>query len=244
MFIVDGEADLAAIGALLSDRTRATFLLTLLSGGLTSASALAARADVSPSLASNHLRKLADGGLIVAERRGRQRMYRLSGQSIADALEALIPLAPLARVHSLRGSYERDNIRRARLCYDHLAGRAGVALTGGLLAGGLLVETEDAYAVTGAGRRTFATLGIDVESLAGRPRPLTRSCLDWSERLPHLAGTLGAALTAELLRRRWLDSREASRIVTVTEVGRQGLAAQFGVDPRSLDLPEERSRVA
>jgi len=90
---VHGEADLAAIGTLLADRTRATFLLTLLGGGLTSASALAARAEVSPSLASNHLRKLSEGGLIVAERHGRQRMYRLASSSIADALEVLLVVA-------------------------------------------------------------------------------------------------------------------------------------------------------
>src|ERR1700679_229039 len=95
---MNGEADLAAIGSLLADRTRATILLTLLNGGLTSASALAARADVSASLASNHLRKLTEGGLVVVERQGRQRMYRLASQGIAQALEALIPLAPLTKV--------------------------------------------------------------------------------------------------------------------------------------------------
>ena len=134
-----GEADLARIGALLADRTRATILLTLLNGGLTPASALAERAQVSRSLASSHLRKLEVGGLVRVEPRGRQRLYRLASQSIADALEVLILLAPALPVSSLRGAHARDELRRGRLCYDHLAGRAGVALAEHLVAAGLLV---------------------------------------------------------------------------------------------------------
>jgi DNA-binding transcriptional ArsR family regulator len=239
-----GEADLAAIGTLLADRTRATFLLTLLGGGLTSASALAARAEVSPSLASNHLRKLTDGGLIVAERHGRQRMYRLASASIADALEGLLPLAPSRREQSLRGVRARDGLRRARLCYDHLAGRAGVALATGMVDRGWLSSDGDQYAVTEAGATGLAQIGIDVHVLAARSRPLTRACLDWSEQAPHLAGSVGAALTAELLRRGWLESREASRVVAVTDEGRARLDAWLGVDPRSFELPDEVGRAA
>jgi DNA-binding transcriptional ArsR family regulator len=234
-----GEADLAAVGSLLADRTRATFLLTLLNGGMTSASALAARADVSPSLASNHLRKLAEGGLVVVEPQGRQRVYRLASQGIADALEALIPLAPPIRVRSLRGAHDRDNLRRGRLCYDHLAGRVGVAVTRGLVDTGWLEEHDDSYLVTDSGIDGFADFGIDVAELMMRPRPLTRACADWSERQPHLAGSLGAAVSAELLRLGWLDSREASRVVVVNEVGREELSSRFEIDIESFDLPPE-----
>ncbi len=236
---MNGEADLAAVGSLLADRTRATFLLALLNGGLTSASALAARADVSASLASNHLRKLTDGGLVVVERRGRQRMYRLASQGIADALEALIPLAPSIKVSSLRGAYERDNLRRGRLCYDHLAGRVGVALTRGLVDSGWLEEHEDSYVVTEAGLSGFAEFGIDVPALMLRPRPLTRACADWSERRPHLAGSLGAAMATQLFRHGWLDSREASRVVVLSDTGRDELSRRFGIDAGSFELPAE-----
>jgi DNA-binding transcriptional ArsR family regulator len=239
-----GEADLAAIGTLLADRTRATFLLTLLGGGLTSASALAARADVSPSLASNHLRKLTDGGLIIAERHGRQRMYRLASSSIADALEGLLPLAPSRREQSLRGVRARDGLRRGRLCYDHLAGRAGVAVASAMLERCWLASAEDQYEVSDDGIAGLAQIGIDVRMLATRPRPLTRSCLDWSEQAPHLAGSVGAALTAELLRRGWLESREATRVVAVTEEGQARLGAWLGIDRRSFELPEEVGRAA
>ena len=229
-----GEADLAAIGALLADRTRATILLTLLNGGLTPASALAARAGVSRSLASMHLSKLVAGGMLAVEPRGRQRLYRLASQKIADALEVLILLAPSAPVSSLRAAHERDDLRRGRLCYDHLAGRAGVVVAEGLVARGLLTA---GYDVTPAGRVAFGALGIDTAELSARPRPLTRGCLDWSERRHHLAGSLGAALSAELVRRGWVATREASRVVSVTPQGRAALRERFGVEPALFELP-------
>jgi len=204
-----GEADLAAIGTLLADRTRATILLTLLNGGLTPASALATRAGVSRSLASMHLSKLVEGGIIL--------------------------LAPSRPVSSLRAANERDDLRRARLCYDHLAGRAGVVITEQLVAGGLLTT---GYDVTPAGRVAFGRLDIDLDELAGRSRPLTRACLDWSEQRHHLAGSLGAALSGELIRRGWLATREASRVVSVTPAGRTALHERLGVDPGLLELPE------
>ena len=223
------EADLAAVGALLSDRTRATILTTLLNGGLTPASRLAERAGVSRSLASSHLRKLTEGGLIAVEPRRRQRLYRLAGQNVADALEVLLLMAPLAPARGLKAAHERDGLREARLCYDHLAGRTGVALTEGLLAGRLLVPTQGGYGVTDRGITALARLDVDVPTLRARPRPLTRACMDRSEGRHHLAGAVGAALTGELLRRGWLQSREATRVVRLTDEGREGIEDALGV---------------
>jgi DNA-binding transcriptional ArsR family regulator len=231
-----GDADLATIGSLMSDRTRATILLTLLNGGMTSASALAQRAAVSRPLASAHLRKLFEGGLIVVEPRGRHRFYRLSSQRVADALESLILLSPASAVNSLRGSKESIGLQRGRLCYDHLAGRLGVALTHQMMEAGLLRKSGGDYEVTEAGTGVFHGLGIDIESLRVQERPLSRACLDWSEKDHHLAGSLGAALTNELFRLGWLEGREASRVVLVTAVGEQGLQQAFGLEPASLEL--------
>jgi DNA-binding transcriptional ArsR family regulator len=239
-----GEADLARIGSLLADGTRATILLTLLNGGLTPASVLADQANVSRPLASAHLRKLTVGGLIRVEPRGRQRLYRLASQSIADALEALILLAPALPVSSLRGAQSRDELRRGRLCYDHMAGRAGVALADHLVLAGLLERGPNDFRVTAAGKLAFAELGIDVAGLEARPRPVTRACLDWSERRHHLAGSLGAALSAELMRRGWVDTREASRVITVTPEGQAALLDRFGIAPRAWELADEASVAA
>jgi DNA-binding transcriptional ArsR family regulator len=238
---MSGELQLETIGALLADRTRATFMLTLLNGGQTSASALAAKARVSRSLASSHLRKLVDGGMVVVEPQGRQRLYRLASQRIAEALEALILLAPERPVSTLRGAHERDTLRHGRLCYDHLAGRIGVAINDQIVERGFLERTPDGYAVTADGVRKFATIGIDTDVLARAPRPLTRACLDWSERRHHLAGSLGAAFTAELLRRGWVETREASRVVILTQIGRDALTDFLALQPGQLDpVHEER----
>ena len=231
-----GDADLAQIGALLSDRTRATILMTLLNGGMTSASALAARADVSRPLASAHLRKLTEGGLITVEPHGRHRFYRLNGQRVADALESLILLSPAAAVTSLRGSKESIGLQRGRLCYDHLAGRLGVALTRRMTEIGFLVKDDGDYEVTVAGAAAFEELGVDLAALRAQERPLSRACLDWSEKDHHLAGSLGAALTNELFRLGWVEGREASRVVMVTEVGQEGLWNAFGLESTSLEL--------
>jgi DNA-binding transcriptional ArsR family regulator len=225
------DVDLARLGALFADRTRAAFLLTLLNGGLTPASALADRAGVSRPLASAHLRRLTEGGLIVAEPRGRQRLYRLAGQDIADALEVLVRIAPLGDVRSLRDATENQQLRDARLCYDHFAGHLGVALRDGLLERALLTPEGQ---VTPRGRLALAALEIDIDELAEHGRPLTRACADWSEQSHHLAGGLGAALTNEIIRRGWVRTREASRVVTVTPAGATGLREHFGVEGRCM----------
>jgi DNA-binding transcriptional ArsR family regulator len=224
-----GDVDLARVGSLLADRARAAMLLALLAGRPQSASALANAAGVSAPSASAHLKKLVDGDLLVVEPVGRQRMYRLAN-AVADALEGLLLLAPPSSVRSLRAAVEGRNLRYARLCYDHLAGMAGVAVTEALRDRGFLAERADGYAVTGAGADGFGEYGIDVPGLADLRRPLTRRCMDWSERRYHLAGALGAGLMARLGAMDWIRVREASRVVTVTADGRRGLREWLGID--------------
>lgn len=224
-----GDADLARIGALLADRTRATMLLTLLAGRPLSASALANAAGVSAPLASAHLRKLVDGGLLVVDSVGRQRIFRLAN-AVADALEGLMLLAPPSSVHSLRAAIDGQNLRRARLCYDHLAGTVGVAFSEALVCHGYLVDEPAGYAVTADGVAGFAARGIDVVRLERQRRPLTRRCMDWTVRRHHLAGSLGAALLSRLVEVGWVRPREASRVVTMTAEGCHGLRDWLGLD--------------
>jgi DNA-binding transcriptional ArsR family regulator len=230
---VTGEADLARIGSLLADRTRVAMLLALLSGRPMSASALADAAGVSASLASAHLRKLVDGGLLVVEPAGRQRLFRLAN-AVADALEGLLLLAPPDRVTSLRAAVRGRNLRRARMCYDHLAGTVGVALAEALTGRGVLVEQDRGYVVTEAGPAVLAQIGVRVERLEGLRRPLARRCMDWSERRHHLAGSLGAAVTSRLIELDWLRLAEASRVVRLTVAGRRGLGDWLQVDLRPV----------
>jgi hypothetical protein len=169
------------------------------------------------------------GRLVTAERRGRQRYFRLAGSEVGQALEALATIAPSRPVRSLRDEALGDAIRAARTCYDHLAGRLGVELAETLERNGVVVSGGDGYAVTTRGERVLASFGLDVSALRGLRRPLARACLDWSERRFHLAGALGAAITVRLFELGWVDRVGSGRAVRVTPPGRAGLRDMFGL---------------
>jgi DNA-binding transcriptional ArsR family regulator len=233
---MDPDADLASVAALMADKHRAQMLLTLLGGAPMSGSALAEAAGISRSLASAHLKKLVTGGLVRAQPSGRQQLYSIASEPVADALEVLILLAPATKVRSLGEASRARSLRWARMCYDHLAGAVGVSVTEALIDRGLVTAVERAgevggvYALAPGGAGEFGRFGIEVDRLERRTRPLLRPCLDWSERRYHLAGSLGTALTRSMIERRWITTREASRIVTVTEAGEAGLRDWLGVD--------------
>jgi DNA-binding transcriptional ArsR family regulator len=227
---MEPDADLAAIGRLIGDPNRACILQVLMGGSPHSGSALAEMAGISRSLASAHLKQLTAGGLVRAEPRGRQQLYSLASGQVAEALETLQLLAPAQPVRSLRGSTRMRNLRWARMCYDHLAGVTGVAVTEGLTARDAIGERDGAWVLGPAGARVFAEVGIDVGRVPCRTRPLLRPCMDWTERRHHLAGGIGAALSAELAQRGWVRRQEGSRIVTVTLDGHAGLGAWLGID--------------
>jgi DNA-binding transcriptional ArsR family regulator len=227
---MDPDADLAALGRLLGDPNRAQILRILIGGTPQSGSALAAATGISRSLASAHLKKLTAGGLVRAERSGRQQLYSIAAQQVAEALEALLLLAPAIPVQSLREASRRRSLRWARMCYDHLAGVVGVAVTEALAGQDAIVERDGAWVVGPRGARVFADLGIDVEAVPHRTRPLLRPCMDWTERRHHLAGGIGAALAAEITGRGWMRRVDGSRIVTITPAGYAGLDSWLAID--------------
>jgi len=225
---VDGDADLAAVGSLLAEPARARMLAALGDGRSLPASALAAEAGVAPSTASGHLARLVDGGLLTAESRGRRRYFRLHGPEVAEALEALARVAPREPVRSLGQASRIEALRAARTCYDHLAGRLGTALMDALTERGLVADEH----VTDVGLERLGELGIDIDAIPGR-RPRFRSCLDWSERRPHAAGKLGAALAAHAFELGWVERLDGSRALRVTVAGEAGFADTFGLVYRS-----------
>jgi DNA-binding transcriptional ArsR family regulator len=237
---VDGDASLSAVASLIADQHRSEMMLVLLGGGPQSGTALADAAGISRSLASAHLRKLVAGGLVQVKASGRQRMYTIASHLVADALEALLLLSPPSEVRSLRQAARSKNLRWARMCYDHLAGVAGVAVTRALAAHELISERDGTFMLTPQGSAGFAAFGIDIGDLRKRRRPLLRECMDWTEQRHHLAGSIGAALAAEMLRRDWLRSQETSRIVTVTAAGHAGLRNWLGIDLAQLQAAQER----
>lgn len=242
-----GDADVARVAALIGDRARARVLMALADGRALPASVLAAEAGVAASTVSEHLARLLQADLVTAERQGRSRYFRLADPSVAEALEAIARIAPPEPVRSLRQGTRAYALRRARTCYDHLAGRLGVALMAGLLRRGLLSggdglhhpESGDrlsapghvrTYRLTPAGRRDLAALGVDVAAVE-RHRPALRYCLDWSEQRHHLAGPLGTALTGRLFDLGWIRRTDRRRVVVLTGDGSRGLAGAIGLAP-------------
>jgi DNA-binding transcriptional ArsR family regulator len=222
-----GDADIASVAALIGDPGRARVLRALGDGRALPATVLAFEAGVSASTASEHLARLVAGGLLRVEARGRHRYYRLAGPEVGAALEALARVAPAEPVRSLRTGSRAAAVRYARSCYDHLAGRLGVALMDALLRDGALAGDEDGYELTDRGRRIVASLGVPLP--AGRRR-LVRHCVDWSEQRPHLAGALGAAVLGRLLELGWVEPAPRGRALLVTERGARELAGRLGVD--------------
>lgn len=229
---MSSDIDTAAVARLIANRARCAILDALFDGGERTAGGLARAAGIAPSTASGHLRMLAHGGLIILEQRGRQQFARLASAEVAHALEALSTIAPPAPSTNLQTHRRAVALRRARTCYDHLAGALGVALTDALCTTGIL--TVDDLALTDTGAERLVEFGIDLQALRTRRRPLTRACLDWSEQRPHLAGALGAALCQQLIDRAWITRMPEPRIVRVTPAGQRGLAHSFGL----ADIPE------
>jgi|SRR5215475_4387003 len=215
--------ELASFGELVADPSRAAMLLSLMDGRARPASELAGIAGVTPQTASSHLRKLVEGGLIVLERLGRHRYFRLCGEQVADALEAMALLrSPEGKARP--STPERVALAEARTCYQHLAGRLGVAWLDTLEKRGFLQLSGGALALTSKGTAHFAALRLQPARWpAGKP------CLDWTERRSHLGGPLGGLLTQHLFERGWLARRDESRAVRVTSRGARELAEHFSL---------------
>jgi DNA-binding transcriptional ArsR family regulator len=224
------DADLATIAALIGDRRRAGILLALMGGQELPAHELAARVGASSSLASAHLTKLLAGGLLSADRRGRERYYRIADQQTAQALEGLLAIAPGRAARTLRESRRGEAIRHARTCYDHLAGELGVGLTEALQHQHLITAHDAGYTLTAAGETRLQALGIDVTAARRQRRAFARQCVDWTHRRPHLAGALGATIAEQLLALNWLRRIPNSRALVITPSGKQQLRTQFALE--------------
>ncbi len=233
---MDAEPDISQVGALLADRTRALFLDEIAARGPQTVGALARAAGVSPSVASQHVARLARGGLVTVAAVGRLRLVSIASVEVAQALEALSRVAPPRAVYGLREVGRASAFRLARSCYDHLAGRLGVGVLAGLEARGWLVATPHGavFDLSQDGERALAALALDVAPLRRARRAFARGCLDCTERRPHLAGAVGAAMLDAFLERGWLV-RGASRALSVTGRARAELPAWLGVDPLASD---------
>jgi DNA-binding transcriptional ArsR family regulator len=223
--------DIAMVASLVGDPARANMLTALMTGRALTASELAQEAGITPQTASSHLAKLETGGLIEQERQGRHRYYRLRDPDVAGVLEGLAGLAARAGHMRVRTGPKDPALRRARICYDHLAGDLGVQMLDSMKRRKLVRQHEHDIELTAEGRRFLTrALQIDPATLAHPRRPVCKACLDWSERRHHLAGTLGAALMTRFTELKWAarDTTPGSRVINFSRNGERRFAALFG----------------
>ena len=219
--------DIARIAALIGDPARANILTALMVGKALTATELAQEGGVTLQTASAHLSKLEQGGLIAARKQGRHKYFALASPNVAGLLESLMGLAADKGHLRTRTGPRDDALRAARICYNHLAGEAGIRLYDSLIQRGFLGLAATGLNLTGEGRRFVADFGIPLENLAQKRTPLCRECLDWSERRSHLAGSLGRSLLDQMREMGWLHVTKGSRIVIFSESGKQAFSRQF-----------------
>jgi DNA-binding transcriptional ArsR family regulator len=220
---------LAEVAHLLGDVSRANILVALMDGRALTAGELGFEAGVNAATASGHLTKLLDGQLVMVEKQGRHRYYRLARPEIATAIEALMTVSMGGPARHRPTGPKDEAMRIARSCYDHLAGKLGVGIADALSAAGHVDLDDGAAIVTDTGRQFLCDFGANLDAANGSKRPLCRTCLDWSERRPHLAGRVGAAILDRSLELGWIARLPSSRTIRVTPEGRRGFSETFGI---------------
>ena len=221
---------IAEVAALVGDPARATMVSALLDGRALTAGELAVAARVTPQTASAHLAKLTQAGVLSAVRRGRHRHFRLGSAAVVEMIEGIVAVALERRPRYRPLSREAQALSAARICYDHLAGRLSVDLTDAFVGRGWVVLDDDTAEITPAGARFFTRFGIELPAPRSTRRRACRPCLDWTERRPHIAAAVGAALTTRYFELGWMEQMGRSHAVVVTPLGRRRLRASFGVD--------------
>ena len=223
------SVQIAEIAALVGDPARANMLSALMDGRALTAGELAYAAGVSPQTTSGHLAKLTEARLLVPQKQGRHRYYRLATPSVGRMIEGIMAVAADGPPrHSPPGKFDAA-LRNARTCYDHFAGRLGVGLADALVERGHVVLADEGGEVTESGVDFLAEFGLDLAAAQQRRRAFCRPCLDWTERRPHIGGAVGAALATRCFDLGWVARRRNSRGLDITPVGRKGLLEVFGL---------------
>jgi DNA-binding transcriptional ArsR family regulator len=236
-------ANMVEVAALVGDTARATMLAALMGGQSLTGSELAFLARIARPTASEHLAKLVNARLVAVSKKRRFSYYRIASPLVAQMLESIIAVAAIEVPprHQPRSAQD-ERLRFARTCYDHLAGRLGVAIADALAAQGYIVLEQDGGEVTDAGADFLRGFGADLTSKARSRRIFCRPCLDWSERRHHVAGAVGAEICRRCLELGWIARERDTRAVRITPAGEAGLREAFGL---SLDDSEPvRQRAA
>ena len=222
---------LSNLAQAIGEPARTRMLLSLLDGHARTSTELATLADVAPSTTSAHLNRLKDAKLIRVVIQGRHRYYSLYGPEVAAVIERLGVLS--GRTTKIFVPKTPEELRKARSCYDHMAGAVAVALHDQFLRERWLVSDggsgSDAYQLSDAGTQRLEWMGIDLEEVRSLRRRFAYPCLDWSERRPHIAGALGAALLRHAAKKGWVVRELDSRALRLTRTGQKNILEHFGI---------------
>jgi DNA-binding transcriptional ArsR family regulator len=227
--MTEAHPSISEVAALLGNPARANILLALADGRALTATELAYAARVSPQTTSGHLARLRQANLLALTRQGRHSYFRLSSPKIARMIESIMVVAADGPQRYRPRWNGDEQLRTARTCYDHIAGRLGVGLADALTDRKLVVLTDDGGMVTRAGERFLGHLGVSLDAAKDGRRTFCRPCLDWSERRPHLAGALGAALAGVCFDRGWIERIRDSRALKISAKGERGFMDAFGI---------------
>jgi DNA-binding transcriptional ArsR family regulator len=219
----------STIALLIGEPARATMLWKILEGGRHTATELAIAADLSAQNASMHLAKLVKAGLLSVVKRGRLRYYHFANPNVAYVMESIANLMPKDNLMPPDDASNSSRIKYCRTCYDHLAGKVGVAITDRLLSKKIIEVKNQDFAISNNGIKWFDHLDISIPELNESKRVLARKCLDWSEKRPHIAGAVGAALANKLFDLKWLQRVKNSRIVSITPLGQKKIYDLLGL---------------
>jgi DNA-binding transcriptional ArsR family regulator len=222
---------IAEVASLIGDAARANILSELMGGRALTAGELARHAGVTAQTTSGHLAKLSKAKLIVLEKQGRHRYYRLASEDVAQVMHSLMAITAAGPKRHRPVGPRDEALRMARTCYDHPAGRLALAVTDSLCEREYVVIDGSAAEITKNGARFFTEFGLDLAAMDHSKRPICKPCLDWSERRPHLAGQLGAALLDRVLDLKWVTRRPESRALKITTLGRREFSGAFELSP-------------
>ena len=224
---------MASVAALIGDPSRSMMLCALMGGEALTATELAREGGVTKQTASTHLGQLLDGGLLSVQKQGRHRYFSIANADVAHLLESLITISGAMGTRKSMPGPKDERLRKARMCYDHMAGEMGVALYDGLLDRNLLAlgsanSSETGIVLSEEGKNYLGDFGIDIPKLQNARRPICRTCLDWSVRRQHLAGSLGAAILERMFELNWVRKSETPRLLVFTPKGERLFSEKFG----------------
>ncbi|MCO1332779.1 helix-turn-helix domain-containing protein [Microbulbifer sp. OS29] len=228
------EPDISVISSLIGDRARSRILMALMSGKALTATELACEAEISAQTASNHLSKLVGSNLLVVRKQGRHKYFQLANHQVAETLEMLLNLSSTLGSQKITTGPADPDLKKSRICYDHLAGVTGVALYDALLGQEMISENSQNITLTERGELFFQKKGVAVDELKKGKRPICKSCLDWSERKSHLAGSLGQWILEDALAKQWASRRLDSRVITFSKRGVSQFTRCYQIEPGSF----------